>query len=135
MAAGTVAVGSLRVNRLGYGAMQITGPGVWGAPQDREECKRVLRRAVELGVDFIDTDDPAEDSLGELADLQREGKINHIGLSEVDVDEIASAAKVVEIASVQNLYNLTNRRSEAVLDHCAENGIAFIPWFPIATGR
>src|SRR6266536_1118387 len=209
MTAGTVAVGSLLVNRLGFGAMQITGPGSWGEPRDREECKRVLRRAVELGVDFIDTADsygpyvseelirealhpydgvviatkggllrtgphgwvpcgkpaylrqevemslrrlgverielyqlhridpdvPAEDSLGELVKLQQEGKIKNIGLSEVDVAEIEGARTVAEITSVQNLYNLTNRKSERVLEYCEDNGIAFIPWFPIATGR
>ncbi|HEU5476014.1 MAG TPA: aldo/keto reductase [Actinophytocola sp.] len=207
--AGTVAVGGLRVCRMGYGAMQLTGPGVWGDPPDRSAAVRVLRRAAELGVDFIDTADsygpyvseelirealhpydkivigtkggflrtgpgewtvcgnpaflrqevemslrrlglstidlyqlhridpdvPAEDSLGELALLQREGKIRHIGLSEVNVDEIKAARGVVEIVSVQNLYNLTDRRSEAVLDYCTNEGIAFIPWFPIATGR
>ncbi|HET9140207.1 aldo/keto reductase [Actinophytocola sp.] len=206
--AGTVAIGSLQVRRLGFGAMQITGPGIWGEPADRDECKRVLRRAVELGVDFIDTADsygpyvseelirealhpygdvvigtkggllrtgpggwvpcgqpaylrqevemslrrlgldtidlyqlhridpavPVEDSLGELVAMQGEGKIRHIGLSEVNLDEIKAARAVAEIVSVQNLYNLTDRRSEAVLDHCAEEGIAFIPWFPIATG-
>ncbi|HEX4703437.1 MAG TPA: aldo/keto reductase, partial [Pseudonocardiaceae bacterium] len=208
--AGTVTVGSHTVNRLAYGAMQITGPGVWGDPPDRDEVLRVLRRAVELGVNFIDTansygpyvseelirealhpypDDlligtkaglvrtgpgkwhpvgqpaylrqevemslrrlgleriglfqlhrvdplvPLADQIGELRDLRDEGKIGHIGLSEVDVDTIEEAGKTAEIASVQNLYNLTNRRYEDVVEHCERDGIAFIPWFPMATGQ
>jgi aryl-alcohol dehydrogenase-like predicted oxidoreductase len=207
-ASGTVVVGDITVHRLGYGAMQLTGPGIWGDPPDRTEAVRVLRRAVELGVDFIDTADsygpyvseelirealhpydgvtiatkggllrtgpnvwppcgrpeylrqevemslrrldleridlyqlhridpqvPAEDSLGELVKLQQEGKIRHIGLSEVDVNEIEAARKVATIVSVQNLYNLANRQSEAVLDYSEREQIAFIPWFPIATG-
>jgi aryl-alcohol dehydrogenase-like predicted oxidoreductase len=208
-ASGTVTVGDIVVHRLGYGAMQLTGPGIWGDPPDRAEAVRVLRRAVELGVDFIDTADsygpyvsediirealhpydgvtiatkaglvrtgpdewhpvarpeylrqevemslrrlgleridlfqlhridskvPVEDSLGELVKLQQEGKIGHIGLSEVDVNEIETARKVAPIVSVQNLYNLANRQSEAVLDYAQREGIAFIPWFPIATGQ
>ena len=201
--------GSLRVHRLGYGAMQITGPGVWGEPKDRSGALAVLRRAVELGVDFIDTADSygpsvSEELIGEVlsslshsvkiatkaglvrtgpgvwlpvgrpeyirqqaemslrrlgieridlyqlhridpkvelaeqigvfADLQREGKIDKIGLSEVNVSEIKEASKYAKIDSVQNLYNLANRSSEAVLDYCEANGIAFIPWFPIQTG-
>ncbi len=201
--------GSLKVHRLGYGAMQITGPGVWGEPKDRSGALAVLLRAMELGVDFIDTADSygpnvsegligealasrshnvkvatkaglvrtgpnvwlpvgrpeyirqqAEMSLrrlgieridlyqlhridakvelaeqiGVFADLQREGKIDKIGLSEVNVSEIKEASKYAKIDSVQNLYNLANRSSEAVLDYCEANGIAFIPWFPIQTG-
>lgn len=201
--------GSLRVHRLGYGAMQITGPGVWGEPKDRSGALAVLRRAVELGVDFIDTADSygpsvSEELIGEVlsslshsvkiatkaglvrtgpgvwlpvgrpeyirqqaemslrrlgieridlyqlhridpkvelaeqigvfADLQHEGKIDKIGLSEVNVSEIKEASKYAKIDSVQNLYNLANRSSEAVLDYCEANGIAFIPWFPIQTG-
>ena len=201
--------GSLRVHRLGYGAMQITGPGVWGEPKDRSGALAVLRRAVELGVDFIDTADSygpsvSEELIGEVlsslshsvkiatkaglvrtgpgvwlpvgrpeyvrqqaemslrrlgieridlyqlhridpkvelaeqigvfADLQREGKIDKVGLSEVNVSEIKEASKYAKIDSVQNLYNLANRSSEAVLDYCEANGIAFIPWFPIQTG-
>lgn len=201
--------GSLRVHRLGYGAMQITGPGVWGEPKDRSGALAVLRRAVELGVDFIDTADSygpsvSEELIGEVlsslshsvkiatkaglvrtgpgvwlpvgrpeyirqqaemslrrlgieridlyqlhridpkvelaeqigvfADLQSEGKIDKIGLSEVNVSEIKEASKYAKIDSVQNLYNLANRSSEAVLDYCEANGIAFIPWFPIQTG-
>jgi pyridoxine 4-dehydrogenase len=208
-AAGTVEVGDLTVHRLGYGAMQITGPGVWGDPPDRAEAIAVLRHAVELGVDFIDTADsygpfvseelirealhpyrgvtiatkagllrtgpsewhplarpeylrqqtemalrrlgleqiplmqlhrvdptvPMEDSVGELAALQKEGKIRHIGLSEVSVDQIESARTICEIASVQNLYNLANRTADEVVNHCTAHDIAFIPWFPVATGE
>jgi aryl-alcohol dehydrogenase-like predicted oxidoreductase len=201
--------GRVAVTRLGYGAMQLTGPGVWGDPEDPEEAIRVLRRAVELGVNFIDTADsygPAvseelirkalhpypddlviatkagltrpgpgdwrplgrpdylrqqcevslrrlglerielfqlhridpqialEDQVGELKALQDEGKIGLIGLSEVDVDELDAARRTAEIASVQNLYNLANRSSEPLLEHCESNGIGFIPWFPLATG-
>jgi aryl-alcohol dehydrogenase-like predicted oxidoreductase len=206
----TIEIGSYTVNRLGYGAMRITGPGVWGDPPDRDEALRVLRRAVDLGANFIDTADsygpyvseelikaalhpypddlligtkagfvrtgpgewhvlgdpkylrqevemslrrlgleridlfqlhrvdpsfPLADQLGELRDMQREGKINHIGLSEVDVNTIEKARKIAEIVSVQNLYNLTNRRHEKILDHCEREGIAFIPWNPIAIGK
>src|SRR6478735_8749062 len=202
--------GDLPVHRLGYGAMQITGPGIWGEPRDRDEAIRVLRRAVELGVTFIDTADsygpfvseelireallpyaddlviatkagltragpddwravgrpeylrqqcelslrhlgleqidlyqlhridakvPLEDQLGELALLQSEGKVRHIGLSEVSVAEIEQARSIATIVSVQNLYNLADRRAEDVLAYCEANGIAFIPWFPIATGK
>ena len=201
--------GDLTVHRLGYGAMQITGKGVWGEPDDRAECLAVLRRAAELGVDFVDTADsygpevsedlicealfpygelvvatkaglvrtgpgewhpvgrpeylrqqcemslrrlgveqldlfqlhridpqvPAEDQFGLLAALQEEGKVRHVGLSEVSVDELDAARKVVEIATVQNRFNLVDRASEDVLDRCDELGIGFIPWFPIATGQ
>jgi len=209
--AGTFTLGGdLPVDRLGYGAMQITGPGIWGEPRDRDEAIAVLRRAVELGVNFIDTADsygpyvseelirealhpyssdlvvatkggllrtgpgewhplgkpaylrqqvetslrrlgleridlyqlhridpdfPLADQVGELRKLQEEGKIRHIGLSEVDVAQIEEARAVAEIVSVQNLYNLADRHHEAVLDHATEQGIAFIPWFPIATGQ
>ncbi|MCP2340719.1 aldo/keto reductase [Actinomadura rupiterrae] len=210
-ASGTFAIGGdLPVNRLGYGAMRITGRGVWGDPADPDEALRVLRRAAELGVNFIDTADsygpfvseqlirkalhpypddlviatkggltrsgpddwrpvgrpeylrqqtelslrhlgveridlyqlhridpkvPVEESLGELALLRDEGKIRHIGLSEVSVDELKRARETTEIASVQNLYNLANRKSEDVLDYAEAEGIAFIPWFPIAVGE
>ncbi len=210
-ASGTFALGGdLRVHRLGYGAMQLTGPGIWGEPRDRDEAVRVLRRSVELGVDFIDTADSygpfvseelirealhpyaddlviatkagltragpddwrpvgrpeylrqqcelslrhlglerielyqlhridpkvaLEDQLGELVLLQQEGKIAHIGLSEVSVEEIEKAREVATVVSVQNLYNVADRKAEDVLDHCEANGIAFIPWFPMATGR
>jgi pyridoxine 4-dehydrogenase len=200
--------GDLTVNRLGYGAMRITGPGIWGPPADRDAALRVLRRAVELGVNFIDTADsygpyvseelihdalhpydgvtiatkaglvrtgpdewypvgrpkylrqevlmslrrlgleridlfqlhridpevPLADQLGELRDLRDEGKIRHIGLSEVSVEEIEKAREIVPIVTVQNLYNLTNRKSEDVLDYCEREDIGFIPWFPLAVG-
>ncbi len=202
--------GDLPINRLGYGAMRLTGEGVWGPPADMEAAKQVLRRAVELGVNFIDTADsygpdvseamigealapykagvviatkggfvrtgphkwravgvpayleqqvylslrklrleridlwqlhrfdpntPVEQSLGPIARLQKQGKIRHIGLSEVTVEEIERARKVVEIVSVQNEYNIGQRKSEAVLDYCEQNSIAFIPWFPVAAGK
>jgi pyridoxine 4-dehydrogenase len=197
------------VNRLGYGAMRITGSGVWGYPHDREESLAVLRRAVELGVDFIDTADsygpnvseeliaqalhpygnvkiatkagflrtgpnvwipcgrpdylrqqcemslrrlgqdsldlfqlhridptvPREEQFALLKALLDEGKVQAVGLSQVSVDEIKDAQSVVAISTVQNLYNATNRQSEEVLDHCQEQGIGFIPWFPIAAGE
>ncbi len=208
-ASGTFALGGdLTVNRLGYGAMRITGEGVWGPPKDKDQALRVLRRAVELGVDFIDTADsygpfvsedlirealhpydgvvvatkggltrsgpgkweqvarpeylrqcvemslrrldieqiglwqlhridaqvPVEESLGAVKELQDAGKIQHIGLSEVSVAEIEQARKVVDVVSVQNLYNLGNRQSEEVLEYCEREGIGFIPWFPVAAG-
>jgi pyridoxine 4-dehydrogenase len=202
--------GELEVHRLGFGAMRITGKGIWGEPADRENAKKVLQRAVELGVDFIDTADsygptvsepligealapyakgtviatkggltrqgpdewlpvgrpeyltqevemslrwlkrdrldlwqlhridpkvPVEESLGAIKKLQEAGKIRFVGLSEVSVEEIKQARKVVEIVSVQNLYNLSDRKSEAVLEYCEKEGIAFIPWFPVAAGK
>jgi pyridoxine 4-dehydrogenase len=209
--AGTITLGGeLTVSRLGYGAMQLTGKGIWGPPADRDECVRVLRRAVELGVNFIDTADsygpyfseeiiaealfpyaddlvigtkggllrtgpgvwppcgrpdylrqevemslrrlrlerldlyqlhrideqvPVEDSLGELKLMQDEGKIRLIGISEVSVDEIEQCRRVVDVVSVQNLYNLADRHHEDVVDYCTDNEIAFIPWFPLATGQ
>jgi pyridoxine 4-dehydrogenase len=210
LASGTFRLGDSTVHRLGFGAMRITGPGIWGEPADRAECVRVLRRAVELGVDLIDTADsygpevsenlifealhpypdglviatkagltrsgpgrwdavgrpeylrqqcemslrrlglerielfqlhridekvPLEEQVGELKLLQEEGKIHHIGLSEVDVEQLEAARRVATIASVQNLYNLADRKAEALLDHAERNGIAFIPWFPLATGK
>jgi len=208
---GTFAIGGdLTVNRLGYGAMQLTGPGVWGDPRDPEEALRVLRRAVELGVNFIDTADsygpfvadllirqalhpyaqdvviatkagltrsgpndwrpvgrpeylrqqlelslrhlglerielfqlhridskvPLAEQIGELKLLQQEGKIRHIGLSEVSVEQLKEASAIADIASVQNLYNLIERKSESVLEYAEANNIAFIPWFPLATGE
>ncbi|MDT0572753.1 aldo/keto reductase [Streptomyces sp. DSM 3412] len=202
--------GNLTVNRLGYGAMQLTGPGVWGEPRDPDEAVRVLRRAVELGVNFIDTADaygpfvneqlirralhpyaddlviatkggltrpgpgdwrpngrpeylrrqvelslnhlgleridlyqlhridpkvPLADQLGELALLQQEGKLRHLGVSEVTVEQLKEARTQAEIVSVQNLYNLANRSAEDVLNYAEAENIAFIPWFPIATGE
>lgn len=208
--AGAFAIGGdLEVNRLGFGAMRITGKGIWGEPADPEEAKRVLKRCVELGVNLIDTADsygpdvserligetlapypdgvviatkaglvrpgpgdwrpdgrpehireaiegslsrlkletidlyqlhridpevPAEESLGTMAELRREGKVRHVGLSEVGVDELRRAQEILPIASVQNRYNLTDRGSEAVLEACEQDGIAFIPWFPLAAG-
>jgi pyridoxine 4-dehydrogenase len=209
-ASGTFTLGGdLTVNRLGYGAMRLTGPGIWGPPADHDEAIRVLRRAVDLGVDFIDTADscgpyvseelirealhpypeglviatkagllrvgpdvwiplgnpgylrqevemslrrldveridlfqlhridpdvPLADQLGELAALKKEGKIRHIGLSEVDVEQLGAAQQVTSIASVQNMYNLSTRKSEPLLDAVTSQGIAFIPWFPLAAG-
>ncbi|PVY31713.1 aldo/keto reductase [Williamsia muralis] len=202
--------GSLNVNRLGYGTMQLTGPGVWGPPANPEEAVKVLRRAVDLGVNLIDTADsygPAiaeplikealhpyaddlviatkagltrsgpgdwrpvgrpeylrqqaemslrildieriplfqlhridpkvdlADQIGELKLLQEEGKINQIGLSEINVDQLIEAQKIAEIATVQNLYNLTNHSAQPLLDHCTAENIGFIPWFPLATGE
>jgi pyridoxine 4-dehydrogenase len=198
------------INRLGFGAMQLTGKGVWGPPTDPDEAIRVLRRAVADGVNFIDTADsygpfvaeelifkalhpypddlviatkagltragpgdwravgrpeylrqqcelslrhlglerielfqlhridpkvPVAESIGELKLLQEEGKIRHIGLSEIDVSELREAQRTAEIVSVQNLYNLVNRKAEELVDHAEEHGIAFIPWFPLATGQ
>jgi pyridoxine 4-dehydrogenase len=210
-ASGTFAIGGdLTVNRLGYGAMRITGDGIWGEPKDRENAKKVLRRAVELGVNFIDTADsygpevseqligealapyakglviatkagltrqgpnqwlpvgrpeylvqqvemslrrlkleridlwqlhridpkvPVEESLGAIKKLQEQGKIRYVGLSEVKPDEIDLARKVVEIVSVQNQYNIGDRRHEDVVEYCAKHKLAFIPWFPVAAGK
>jgi pyridoxine 4-dehydrogenase len=209
-ASGTFSLHDLVINRLGFGAMRLTGPGIWGEPKDREECRRVLRRAVELGVNFIDTADsygpgvseeligealspypeglviatkagltrqgpdqwapvgrpeylrqqlemslrhlrleridlyqlhridpkvPVEESLGALKDLQRQGKIRHIGLSEVTPKEIERARKTAEIVSVQNKYNLVEREHEAVLEYCEKHHLGFIPWFPVAAGK
>ena len=202
--------GDLEINRLGFGAMRIVGDGVWGEPKNAENSKAVLRRAVELGVDFIDTADaygpvvserligealvpykpgvviatkggltrqgpnkwqpvgraeyliqqvemslrllkqeridlwqlhridpktPVEESLSAVKELQKQGKIRHIGLSEVKVPEIEQARKVVEIVSVQNKYNLSDRAHEDVLEYCTKHNIAFIPWYPVAAGK
>jgi aryl-alcohol dehydrogenase-like predicted oxidoreductase len=210
-ASGTFAIGGdLNVNRLGYGAMRITGDGIWGEPKNPEEAKKVLRRAVELGVNFIDTANsygpevserligealapyakglviatkagltrqgpnkwlpvgrpeylhqevemslrrlkleridlwqlhridpkvPVEESLGVIKKLQEEGKIRHVGLSEVKPHEIDQARKVIDIVSVQNLYNLGDRQHEDVVDYCTKHKLAFIPWFPVAAGK
>jgi len=209
--AGTFDIGgTTTVNRLGFGAMRLTGPGVWGEPEDPQEAMRVLRRALELGVTLIDTADsygpdvseqlirkalhpypgdlviatkagltrqgpgrwasvgrpeylrqqvemslrnlglerielmqlhridpqvPLADQVGELAALQQEGKVAHIGLSEVSVEQLQEAQRTARIVSVQNLYNLGNRNAQPLLEHCEENDIAFIPWFPLATGE
>ena len=202
--------GTTPVTRLGYGAMRITGEGIWGPPADHDGALAVLRRAVELGIDFIDTADsygpyvseeliaealhpypdglviatkgglvrtgpgewhpvgdpkylrqevemslrrlkldriplyqlhrpdpkvPLEDSVGELAALRDEGKIQHVGVSNVTVEELARARAVTAVATVQNRYNLTDRASEDVLDACTADGLGFIPWFPIAVGE
>ncbi|MBA2637934.1 MAG: aldo/keto reductase [Solirubrobacterales bacterium] len=208
--AGTFTIGSdLEVTRLGFGAMRITGDGVWGPPADRDEAIAVLRRTVELGVNFIDTADsygpnvseeliaealhpypdelliatkgglertgpgewprngrpehlrracegslrrlkvdridlyqlhspdrdvPYEESLGALAELQDEGKIRHIGISNVSTQQLEEARGIVEVVTVQNRFNLTDRAHEEVLDVCEEEGIGFIPWFPLAAG-
>jgi pyridoxine 4-dehydrogenase len=210
-ASGTFAIGGdLTINRLGYGAMRITGDGIWGEPRDRENAKKVLRRAVELGVNFIDTADsygpevseqligealapyakgvviatkagltrqgpnkwlpvgrpeylvqqvelslrrlkteridlwqlhridpkvPVEESLGAIKKLQEQGKIRHVGLSEVKPHEIDQARKVVEIVSVQNQYNIGDRQHEEVVEDCTKHKLAFIPWFPMAAGK
>jgi pyridoxine 4-dehydrogenase len=202
--------GNLEVNRLGYGAMRITGKGIWGPPKDKDEAIRVLKRAVELGVNFIDTADsygphvseeliaealypypdnlviatkgglertgpdqwpvnghpdhlrealdgslerlrldridlyqlhridpkvPAEDTFNFLRNAQEEGKIKHIGLSEVSVADIKKAQDYFEVVSVQNMYSVDNRKWEPVLEYCAEHNIAFIPWFPLNAGN
>lgn len=202
--------GDMEVNRLGYGAMRLTGNGIWGEPKDREEAKRVIKAAVEHGVNFIDTADsygpavsepiigealgarhkgvivatkagltrqgpdqwqpvgrpeylvqqvemslrylktdtidlwqlhridpkvPVEESLEPIVKLQKEGKIRHVGLSEVKPQEIDRARKVIKIVSVQNLYNVSDRQHEDALEYCEKHGLAFIPWFPVASGK
>lgn len=210
-ASGTFTLGGdLTINRLGFGAMRITGEGIWGEPKNVEEARKVLRHAVELGVNFIDTADsygpevserligetlapyakglviatkgglvrtgpnqwhpvgrpeylhqevemslrrlrlqridlyqlhridpqvPVEESLGKLKDLQKAGKIRHIGLSEVKPNEIERARKTVEIVSVQNKYNISDRAHEDTLQYCEKHNLAFIPWFPVAAGK
>src|SRR3954453_3863558 len=201
--------GELEVTRLGFGAMRITGDGIWGPPPDHRAALDVLARLPELGVDFIDTADsygpfvsedlihealhpyeglaiatkggltrhgpnqwppvgrpeylrqcvlmslrrlevdtidlwqlhridakvPREEQFGVMKEMQEEGLIRHLGLSEVSVEEIEAAQEVFQVTTVQNLYNLTDRQSEDVLDHCEEQGIGFIPWFPLAAGK
>jgi aryl-alcohol dehydrogenase-like predicted oxidoreductase len=209
--AGTVLLGGdLAVRRMGFGAMRITGEGIWGPPADREEAKAVLRRAIELGVNFIDTADaygpevseeliaealhpypgglviatkggmrrsgpgrwerdcspehlreacegslrrlrleridvyqlhavdpkvPIEESIGALAELREEGKIAHVGVSNVDESELERARAIVPVVSVQNRYSLADRESAPVLDRCERDGLAFIPWFPLGAGN
>jgi len=209
--AGEFLIGNdLRVTRLGFGSMRITGDGIWGEPAERAEAVRVLRLAVELGINFIDTADsygphvseeiiaealcpypaglviatkggfdrpgpnqwvengrpehlrsacegslrrlrlnridlyqlhridpkvPAEDQLGTLKDMQAQGKIKHIGLSEVSVRQIQHARTIVPIVSVQNRYSIADRGSEDVLEYCEKEKLGFIPWFPLAAGR
>jgi pyridoxine 4-dehydrogenase len=202
--------GKTPVHRLGFGAMRLTGEGIWGEPKDRAEAKRVLKRAIELGVDFIDTADsygpsiseeiiaealhpypkgliiatkaglartgpnqwlplgrpeylqqevemslrrlkveridlwqlhridpkvPVEESLAPIKKLQEQGKILHVGLSEVKPHEIDQARKFIEIVSVQNQYNLGDRQHEDVVDYCTKHNLGFIPWFPVAGGK
>ena len=209
-ASGTFSLGGVRtVHRLGFGAMRITGPGVWGPPRNHDEAIRVLRRAVELGVDFIDTADsygpevsenlirealhpyegitiatkagfirtgpgrwtvdcnpgrlrraaddslrrlgvetidlyqlhridpryPLEDQVGVFKELQDAGKVRLVGLSETTVEQTAAARRIVDVVSVQNEYNVVNRKWESVLEYCDQEGIAFLPWYPIAVGK
>jgi pyridoxine 4-dehydrogenase len=204
-----IKIADLEVNRLGFGAMRVCGPNIWGPPKDRKQAHQVFRRALELGANFFDTADsygpyvdeeliaealhpypqglviatkgglvrpsparwdengrpehlkraidgslkrlkleridlyqlhapdprvPFMDSVGALADAQRAGKIRHIGLSNVDVAQMDQARKLVKVASVQNEYNLGNRESERVLEHCEKLGIAFLPWYPLGAG-
>lgn len=200
--------GDITINRLGFGAMRVTGPGIWGPPQDRPEAIRVLKRLPEIGVNFIDTADsygpevsenllcevlhpykglliatkggltrggpnqwsvkgdpkylrqtvinslkrlkldridlwqlhridsrvPQEEQFGVIRDMQNEGLIRHVGLSEVSVAEITAAQKFFNVVTVQNRYNLVDRHSEDVLEHCTQHNIGFIPWFPLAEG-
>jgi pyridoxine 4-dehydrogenase len=210
-AAGTFAIGGeLEVVRMGFGAMRITGEGIWGPPNDHDGAIAVLRRAVELGVNLIDTADsygpgvseeliaqalhpypdhlviatkagfarpgpgrwvedgrpehlrtavdgslarlrleridllqlhridpkvPADDQLGTLEELRGQGKIRFIGLSEISVEQLEHARTRVDVVSVQNLYNVTNRKSEPVVDRCEELGLAFLPWYPLAVDK
>jgi pyridoxine 4-dehydrogenase len=205
---GTFSVGDIEVHRFGFGAMRITGDGIWGPPKDPDAARAVLRRVPELGIDFIDTADsygpavsedliaevlhpydgtlvatkgglertgpgewprngrpehlkqacedslrrlkvdridlyqlhapdekvPYEDSVGALKEVQDEGKIRHIGVSNVSVDQLATARSIVEVVTVQNRFNLADRSAEDVLDECERAGIGFIPWFPLAAG-
>ncbi len=202
--------GDLPVHRLGFGAMRLTGPGIWGPPKDAGEARRVLKRVIELNVNFIDTADsygpgvseeligetlapypkglviatkggltrqgpdkwapvgrpeylrqqlllslrrlrvdridlyqlhridlkvPFEEQMGAIKEFQNEGKVRHVGLSEVDVDDIERARRFLPIVSVQNRYNITDRVHEPVLQYCQQHDIAFIPWFPVAAGK
>ncbi len=207
--AGELIIGDMCVRRMGFGAMRITGEGIWGEPKDRKSVHKVLHRAVELGINFIDTADsygpdvseeliaealhpypedlviatkggllrpgpgkwtpdcspkhlrkvcegsmkrlkvdridlyqlhaedpsvPLEESIGALAELQSEGKIRHIGVSNFDTEQLERARAIAEIVSVQNLYNLAERSAETVVKACEREGLTFIPWFPLATG-
>ena len=207
---GTFQLDDLSVHRLGFGAMRLTGEGIWGEPKDAAEAKRVLKRALELGINFIDTADaygpevserliaealhpypkdlviatkggltrsgpnqwepvgrpeylrqcvemslrrlkleridlwqlhridpkvPVEESLGAIKELQQQGKIRHVGLSEVKPSEIEQAQKVLKIVSVQNQYNIGDRQHEDTLQYCEQHKLGFIPWFPMAAGK
>lgn len=209
-ASGTFLLGDMPVHRLGFGAMRLTGPGIWGNPKNPNEARLVLRKAIELGINLIDTADsygpevsesliaetlypypshlviatkgglvrpspekwiplgrpdyltqcvemslrrlrleridlyqlhaidpliPLEESLGALKTMQMQGKIRHIGLSNFKVSEIEQAKKIVDIVSIQNHYNLSNRTSEDVLEYCEKHHLSFIPWFPIESGN
>ncbi len=208
-ASGQFILGDITINRLGFGAMRLTGKGIWGEPADRSACLATLRRLPELGVNFIDTADsygpavsenliaealypydglliatkggltrpgpdiwaplgrpeylrecvlmslrrlkieridlwqlhridpkvPRDEQFAAIRDMQKEGLIRHVGLSEVGVEDIGAAQKFFHVASVQNRYNLVDRASEDVLEHCAKAGIGFIPWFPLAAGE
>ena len=201
--------GDLSVNRLGFGAMRLTGPGVWGPPEDPAEARRVLASLADLGINFIDTADsygpyvseellgealgkhramviatkggltrhgpdiwaplgrpeylrqcvlmslrrlrreridlwqlhridpkvPRDEQFGVMADMQKEGLIRHLGLSQVKVEEIKAASRFFKVVSVQNLYNVGNRESEDVLEYCESESIGFIPWYPLAAGE
>ncbi|XBS70151.1 aldo/keto reductase [Acerihabitans sp. KWT182] len=207
-ASGQFKLGDFTINRLGFGAMRITGAGIWGQPTDKDACLATLRRLPELGVNFIDTADsygpdvseqlihealhpykglliatkggltrhgpniwqpvgrpeylrqavlmslrklgieqiglwqlhridakvPADEQFGAIAQMQKEGLIRHVGLSEVDVEQIKAAQKFFPVVSVQNMYNLVTRGHEAVVDYCTDNHIGFIPWYPLASG-
>jgi pyridoxine 4-dehydrogenase len=208
---GTLTIGGdLKVRRLGFGAMRLTGRGIWGPPKSEDEAIRVLRRAIELGVNLIDTADsygpevserliakalhpyppglviatkggllrpgpdqwtpncrparlkeaceaslkrlkleridlyqlhthdprvPLEDSIGALAELRAAGKIRHIGVSNFSVPELKRAQKIAPIVSVQNMYNMSDRKSDPVVDRSAAEGLGFLPWFPLAVGN
>ena len=209
MASETIAIGDLNVNRMGFGAMRVCGPDIWGPPKDRAEAHRVLRRAIELGVNFLDTADsygphvdeeliaealhpypkglvigtkggllrpnrhawdpngrpghlrsavdgslkrlklecidlyqlhapdpkvPFTESVGALVQMQRAGKIRHLGLSNVSVAQLEDARRIAPIVSVQNRYNLEDRSSDDVLAACEKLGIAFLPWYPLGAG-
>ncbi len=208
MDAASVTFGDLVVGRLGFGTMSLTGPGVWGEPTDREDARRILRRAVELGIDFFDTADsygpavaetlvaealhpyreivvatkagltrqgpgrwardgrpeylrsachaslerlrveridlfqlhavdpavPIEESIGALSELRAEGKVRHVGVCNVDADQLARALAVEPVVSVQNRFSLADRSSRDVIELCARNGLAFIAWAPLAKG-
>ena len=202
--------GDMTVRRMGYGAMRITGPGIWGPPKDKPEALRVLRRAVDLGINLIDTADaygpevsedlirealhpypddlviatkggltrtgpgrwpsngapaylrsalegslqrlgleqidlyqlhvvadgtPLEDSVGELQRMQKEGKVRHVGVCNQSVEQLDRSLSIVDVVSVQNRYNLTDRKAQSVLDACEAKGLGFLPWFPLAAAQ